>query len=440
MDARWTGRCDETPQDTNRLQGANFGQLATAAPSPYYPYPQALAVPSISPQALHWASSEAQRDVPARAKASKVTKLPAAGRRGSCQSSLTGAVQNHLEQFVQQGNNNINGDAAQMSRLAATGSHDHPDSAVNLPNAGASVHGSTSIPSLHSSMQNAFDANGGPFPLNEGHQLRSNITSPSHSSLDNNDVSVKNDIPTPVQTAADVALKVYPSVKIESTLCKRLAGEPARQEPTQRRRDQKLNTERRSNVEALLALITGQVAPIPCTNCHKGHGPWTQCVAYDGLFCGSCSNCWFNASGSRCSFHENNNPQNSLFSPTAQTPSVQPGAMLNFQQQPMLSSNSPSVIAPYQADVAQCVMGDPTRNMINNVIGDSMTLSKKDRYVARIEAAAKELGMRIAELEEYLHTPEGVAEQQREHRYHLAQQGQIGDVSMDEDSPKPPVS
>lgn len=78
--------------------------------------------------------------------------------------------------------------------------------------------------------------------------------------------------------------------------------------------------------------------------------------------------------------------------------------------------------------------------MINNVIGDSMTLSKKDRYVARIEAAAKELGMRIAELEEYLHTPEGVAEQQREHRYHLAQQGQIGDVSMDEDSPKPPVS
>jgi hypothetical protein len=53
----------------------------------------------------------------------------------------------------------------------------------------------------------------------------------------------------------------------------------------------------------LLAHMTGQSAPKPCKNCHKGHGPWTQCVVYDGQMCGSCTNCWFNASGSRCTFH-----------------------------------------------------------------------------------------------------------------------------------------
>jgi len=85
-------------------------------------------------------------------------------------------------------------------------------------------------------------------------------------------------------------------------------------------------------------------------------------------------------------------------------------------------------------------MADPTRHaMINSVVGETSTLSKKDRFVARIETAARELGMRIAELEEYLHTPEGLAELQMEQRYHLAQQGHVGDVSMDENSPGAPV-
>lgn len=39
------------------------------------------------------------------------------------------------------------------------------------------------------------------------------------------------------------------------------------------------------------------------------------------------------------------------------------------------------------------------------------TFSRRDRFLARIEAAAKELGMRIAEYEEFLRTPEGIAEQ-----------------------------
>ena len=106
------------------------------------------------------------------------------------------------------------------------------------------------------------------------------------------------------QTTASVAQAAYPGqVKIESSLCKRLGQDPAMREPTQRRTDQKLNLERRSNVEALLAHVSGQAPARQCKNCHKGHGPWTECIVYEGQMCGSCTNCWYNASGSRCTFH-----------------------------------------------------------------------------------------------------------------------------------------
>ncbi|KAG5931403.1 hypothetical protein E4U53_001784 [Claviceps sorghi] len=447
MDGRWTSRCDET-QDANRLQGATFGQPPPAASSPYYTFPQNLSTvstvpsapsiaPSITPQVLHWDSSAGQRASPARVKAGKVTKPGTAGRRDNRQSSLSRAAQDQIEHYVQQGNNNVNVDAAQINQLTTASGNERPDSALNLINAGGSVHGSTSIAGLPSSVQTAFDTSGGAFRINNGHQSSENTTSPPKSLPNNdasvNDASVKNDIPTPVQTAADVVLKMYQSVRIDSTLCKKLAGEAARREPTQRRRDQKLNMERRSNVEALLAHVTGEVAPRPCKNCHKGHGPWTQCVVYDGQMCGSCTNCWFNASGSRCTFQENNNPQHSLFTPTVQTPSD--GAMINFQQHPMLTPNSPAVIASYHADVAQWGMADYTRHMVNNVMGETMALSKKERHLARIDSASKELGIRMAEYHEFMQSPEGLAEQQREQRYHLGPHGQIGDVLMDGDSP-----
>lgn len=109
---------------------------------------------------------------------------------------------------------------------------------------------------------------------------------------------------SPTQTTAAVAQASYPGqVKIESSLCKRLGEDPAMREPTQRRTDQKLNLDRRSNVEALLAHVSGQAPPKQCKNCHKGHGPWTECIVYEGQMCGSCTNCWYNASGSRCTFH-----------------------------------------------------------------------------------------------------------------------------------------
>ena len=88
-----------------------------------------------------------------------------------------------------------------------------------------------------------------------------------------------------------------------STLSRRLMSQPGRRLAVQRRKEQKLNLVRRSNVEALLAHVSGQQAASACKNCHKGHGPWTSCVVVDGQMCGSCANCWYNASGARCSFH-----------------------------------------------------------------------------------------------------------------------------------------
>ncbi|TPX15571.1 uncharacterized protein E0L32_004269 [Thyridium curvatum] len=95
----------------------------------------------------------------------------------------------------------------------------------------------------------------------------------------------------------------YGGIVVESALAKRLARERGLRPAQQRRPEQQLNLARRSNVEALFAHIAGEEVPAPCKNCHKGHGPWTTCVVVDGQMCGSCANCWYNASGARCSFH-----------------------------------------------------------------------------------------------------------------------------------------
>lgn len=74
-------------------------------------------------------------------------------------------------------------------------------------------------------------------------------------------------------------------------------------------------------------------------------------------------------------------------------------------------------------------------------MGDIMPMTKRERHIARIEAAAKELGIRIAEYDEYLRTQEGMAEQQRlEQEQQLAQHGQMGDMSMEEASPGGPLT
>jgi 3-dehydrosphinganine reductase len=117
---------------------------------------------------------------------------------------------------------------------------------------------------------------------------------PGHQSMDQSMVK------TTEELARDSG---YGELNVESALAKRLAREPGQRLAQQRRPEQALNLARRSNVEALFAHIAGEPARVPCKNCHKGHGPWTSCVIVDGQMCGSCANCWFNASGARCSFH-----------------------------------------------------------------------------------------------------------------------------------------
>ncbi|ATY63417.1 hypothetical protein A9K55_007669 [Cordyceps militaris] len=279
----------------------------------------------------------------------------------------------------------------------------------------------------------------------------------------------------PSLSALELAFNKYgDAVKIDSALCKKVAGETAKRMPTQRRPDQKLNIDRRSNMEAFLAHVTGQVASKPCKNCHKGHGPWSQCVVYDGQMCGSCTNCWYNASGSRCTYHGNG----TAASPAAvETPGGDPadgpdetsvnnlpyystpkdeskpvldwttphhdeesnvssqsqphvpepfpgphGAYLHYHQQPPphMPHGLPSVglmpgggghgMATAAAPRMAC---DSMGGLVRQAMRDVSSLSRRDRYVARIETAAEELAMRWAEFEEYMRTPEAMADQQQ---------------------------
>ncbi|KAM6526494.1 hypothetical protein FSOLCH5_002592 [Fusarium solani] len=106
------------------------------------------------------------------------------------------------------------------------------------------------------------------------------------------------------RTAGEIAFQIYGhDIRIDTALCKKLAGELAMRDPIQRRPETKLNMERRSNVEAFLGYVTGVPVRRACKNCTKGHGPWHECVILESQLCGSCTNCWFNASGSRCTFH-----------------------------------------------------------------------------------------------------------------------------------------
>ncbi|CAI6092285.1 hypothetical protein V2G26_020882 [Clonostachys chloroleuca] len=105
------------------------------------------------------------------------------------------------------------------------------------------------------------------------------------------------------------------TVRIDGIIGKRLARLPAKRNPEHRDRSHKPNLKRRGNVEAMLVQVAGDEAEQACKNCRKGHGPWTRCVVLEGSLCGSCANCWYNACGSRCTFHESKAPPNPATSP-----------------------------------------------------------------------------------------------------------------------------
>ncbi|KAK1456899.1 hypothetical protein CCUS01_09777 [Colletotrichum cuscutae] len=203
------------------------------------------------------------------------------------------------------------------------------------------------------------------------------------------------------RTAEDLASESgYGQLLIDSALAKRLANNEGERLAVQRRQDQTLNLKRRSNVEALLAHVSGQEAHSPCKSCHKGYGPWNGCVVVSGQMCGSCANCWFNASGSRCSFHENNLPQH--------MPAIQ------LQPVPQVSANTSfagtAPMAPGMAPTGPSFGqpgADPTiAHFVKDVLERAMTEARSDnphvRFQLRIETAARQLALASAEYAEFL--------------------------------------
>ncbi|KAI0460322.1 hypothetical protein F5B21DRAFT_402 [Xylaria acuta] len=181
----------------------------------------------------------------------------------------------------------------------------------------------------------------------------------------------------------------YTNVVVESALAKRLAREPGMRLAQQRRPEQALNLQRRSNVEALFAHIAGDAAPMPCKNCHKGHGPWTTCVVVDGQMCGSCANCWFNASGARCSFHETRNP-------ATHGGQVMGGDAMSFQLPPA----PPQAMAPFNFASIPASSDPVVRYTVEQAMAQVRGADKKTRYMLMIEAAARQLAFQIAMYEE----------------------------------------
>ncbi|AEO68956.1 uncharacterized protein THITE_2079890 [Thermothielavioides terrestris NRRL 8126] len=223
---------------------------------------------------------------------------------------------------------------------------------------------------------------------------------PAHQAMD----------PSMMKTTEEMARDSgYGELNIESALAKRLAREPGQRLAQQRRPEQVLNLARRSNVEALFAHIAGEPARVPCKNCHKGHGPWTSCIVVDGQMCGSCANCWFNASGARCSFHETRNPQL-----VPQHPAILPANNAGLANDPAYRfSASHPLLQPHGG--AMGAVNHPgvllTNNpvllqLVNRAMGEVRAADKATRQLIQIDITAKQLALQIAEYEEMVDNPE----------------------------------
>ncbi|KAH6984910.1 hypothetical protein BKA56DRAFT_671368 [Ilyonectria sp. MPI-CAGE-AT-0026] len=377
--------------------------------------------------------------MPVRAR-SKVVKLAVAsnassasnaGRRSvSRNSSFSSVAQEQLEQLAQDAASNVAVDARDLKVSIARDEEDD-NSAIGVGlNSEAMLSNNSGM--LHNALDATPEATPFPTPINQ-------TANP------------------PTRTAGDVALGIYgDSIKIDSALCKKLACEEALRDPGQRRTGQKLNMERRSNVEAMLAHVTGEQVARPCKNCHKGHGPWNQCVVYDGQMCVNfvnllaltfnTFNTFIPVASQRNPRHENNHPQaQTIFGsavsvahqptllyqqtpvPLPPMPQAAPGISQTVPTMPQLSPATVTMAA--FPDMAHWGLTDPTRRLVTQAMGDVVGFSRRERHLARIEAAAKELGMRVAEYDEYLRTPEGMAEHQRAQEQ---AQSHLSDAGLDD--------
>ncbi|TEA18047.1 hypothetical protein C8034_v011210 [Colletotrichum sidae] len=216
----------------------------------------------------------------------------------------------------------------------------------------------------------------------------------------------------------------YAALLIDSALAKRLASNEGARLAVQRRQDQNLNLKRRSNVEALLAHVSGQEAHSPCKSCHKGYGPWNGCVVVNGQMCGSCANCWFNASGSRCSFHENNLPQHM---PAIGVPQV--SANTSFAgTAPMAAGMAPAGPGGFGQSGADPI-AQIFKDAIDRVTADVRANDAHALFHLRIETAARQLALVSAEYAAFLAQQPGHDPSQHPHDA----EGSVPEAAMGEE-------
>ncbi|KAI1769194.1 hypothetical protein GGR53DRAFT_461688 [Hypoxylon sp. FL1150] len=315
---------------------------------------------------------------PGRGRSNKVTKPPITPRgRPGRRVGPSDALANELEQHIVSAE-----EAHEQDHTHHDHEHDHehafdPEAAVAAAAAAQQHHQQqldlTAASILASSVQNSVEQQ-------------------QHHGLDTSHLEGGGGGGGGIHTTEDLAEQSgYQNVNVESALAKRLARDPGMRLAQQRRPEQVLNLARRSNVEALFAHIAGEEAPQPCKNCHKGHGPWTSCVIVDGQMCGSCANCWFNASGARCSFHEARNPQ------THGAPLLG-GENLAFQ----MPAPSAASMAPYNYVSVPATTDPIVRYTIEQAMAQIRAADKKARRMLMIDAASRQLAYQIVQYEEAL--------------------------------------
>ncbi|PSR94198.1 hypothetical protein BD289DRAFT_472655 [Coniella lustricola] len=221
----------------------------------------------------------------------------------------------------------------------------------------------------------------------------------------------------PLKTTEELALESgYEDFKVDSAFAKRMSRDPGQRLAEQRRHGQDLNLVRRSNVEALFAQIAGTEAANPCTHCRKGQGPWTVCVVYNGQMMGSCANCWFNASGSRCSFHEKSQPLQPAAHPYAVPVAIPPGATADptgggvvgaggsaAVGSGFVAGTSPAQLqaaALWNASGALFSHDAGVKGTVQSALMQVRQATPYQRALIEVEVAAKQLALKIVEAEE----------------------------------------
>ena len=236
-----------------------------------------------------------------RGRPNKVTKPPSRGRSGNSQSSIpTDALEAHLaavkadhEVGSRQSSEARDGsdedhvhdhdhdqEADHDHDMDAAGDHDQRQFDYGAASANAAAHAlmangpgghsQTEDSDIHPALQGLVPHTGADQQAQAQAQQAFAMEAPMHADS--------------VRTATDVSKESgYTELVIDSALSKRLSDADGVRLAVQRRQDQILNLKRRSNVEALLAHVSGQEAHSPSKSCHKGYGPWNACIVVSGL-------------------------------------------------------------------------------------------------------------------------------------------------------------